>query len=473
MVVNNAYAGYKDDTGYTKLASELGSKVPVGRGVQVTLTESMSGEVRAYMPDINKPEFKNKVITDQSSPLPLGPYSGHATSVARVFFGKNAMANGITVINCYSTHGWLSKDYLNAHNRALKPQSIDDRIANHSWIGGVKSGSTILNILKRVDWVVNRDEFMQAVGIKNKASLNSPMLSGAFNVIAVGKTDGNNGRGSTLLNQSYTAGRPRPHIVTPLSTSSGSTPVVASAIALLVELAQNNPGLSNDPRENFTTNRNNNKIYNASRSEVIKAALMAGADRHTHNSTKLKDEKLNDIVDYRIEPNFRTDNGLDIRYGAGQLNIYNSYKIISAGEQNSAQDRAVNQGEIAPRGFDYHPAFGSKTDTTLAIYKFTTNQSPAQLSVSLVWNAKIGQGTVISFPGKATVYNLDLALYKGRDQDKSLVMKSASIRDNTENLFVQIEADSDYTIEVSAKNEGMEFEWDYAIAWQITELAHE
>lgn len=472
-VFNISFAGYKEDIGYLKLADELGSDMPTGRSVSVTQTESMSGKTPAYMPDINKPEFKYKVITDQSSPLPLGPYSGHASGVARSFFGKNAMANGITHINCYSANGWLTGDYLKANKRSEQPAAVNDRIANHSWIGGIKEENIVLNILKRIDWVIERDEFIQAVGIKNSATPNSPMLSAAFNVIAVGKTDGNNGRGSKLLNQTYTAGRPRPHIVTPKRTSSGSTPVVASAIALLVETAQKNPGLSNDPDKSFTTNRNNKKIYNAGRAEVIKAILMAGADRATNNSTKLKDEILNDIVDYRIDPRHRSDNGLDIRYGAGQLNIYNSYKILVAGEQNCAQDNSKNRGAISNQGFDYRPAIGNATDNTLSTYHFTTGKSPARLAASLVWNANVDKGTVISFPGKATVYNLDLTLYRHSDQGKILILESASIRDNTENLYVTLEANSDYTIQVSARNEKQNFIWDYAIAWHISKLAME
>ena len=468
-VFNNSFAGYKNDIAYTKLVNELGLDMPTGRDVSVTQTESVSGKKSAYMPDINKPEFKYKVITDQSSPLPLGPYSGHATSVARVFFGKNAMANGITHVNCYSTSGWLTWDFLNAHKLSQAPQAVNDRIANHSWVGGIKEENLVINILKRVDWVIDRDEFIQVVGIKNKASPNSPMLSGAFNIIAVGKTDGNNGRGSKLLNHIYTADRPRPHIVTPKSTSSGSTPIVASAIALLVETAQDNPGLSNDPNKIFTTTRNNNKIYNAGRSEVIKAALMASAERVTNNSSKIKGELPNDIADYRIDPNHRTANGLDIRYGAGQLNIYNSYKILTAGEQNSKQDLSNNMGMISNHGFDYRPVFRNTADNALSTYHFKTDKVPVVLSASLVWNARVDKGTVISFPGKVTVYNLDLALYKNSEKGDILIMESASIKDNTENIYVPLEANSDYTIQVSAKKERQTFEWDYAIAWHISE----
>ena len=53
-----------------------------------------------------------------------------------------------------------------------------------------------------------------------------------------------------------------------------------------------------------------------------------------------------------------TDNGLNNVYGAGQLNIYNSYHITAAGEQNSLQDAPGTHGNIGRYGFDYDPYFG-------------------------------------------------------------------------------------------------------------------
>jgi len=65
---------------------------------------------------------------------------------------------------------------------------------------------------------------------------------------------------------------------------------------------------------------------------------MAGADRVTRNSTTA------DLGRYRDTEANQTANGLDRRYGAGQLNIQNSYHIITAGEQNSAEDGGPGAG---------------------------------------------------------------------------------------------------------------------------------
>ena len=53
--------------------------------------------------------------------------------------------------------------------------------------------------------------------------------------------------------------------------------MVSSAAALLVEVGHNGGNtLSTDPAVTFTTNRNGDTIYNAERSEVVKAALWPG-----------------------------------------------------------------------------------------------------------------------------------------------------------------------------------------------------
>jgi hypothetical protein len=77
------------------------------------------------------------------------------------------------------------------------------------------------------------------------------------------------------------------------------------------------------PVQTSTSSRSGTTIYNAERVEVVRAALAAGADRYTVNTAS------SDIVDYRLDEENQSDNGLDIRYGTGQLNIYQSYYIIA------------------------------------------------------------------------------------------------------------------------------------------------
>ena len=237
----------------------------------------------------------------------------------------------------------------------LLPSTTSDRVANHSWVGAATEATVNVEILKRLDWVIDRDEYIQVVAMNNgSGSATEPLLGSSFNAIAVGLSNGNSTHGSYPLATTPTTpyasdSRTRPDLVAPADYTSSATPIVASAAALLVEVGHKNPALSTDPLVQSTTNRNGDPIYNAERSEVVKAALMAGASRTSPNLT-------NNITPqgYVVD----TDNGLNSSYGAGQLNIYNSYHIIAAGEQNSLQDAPGTYGNIGSTGFDYDPYFG-------------------------------------------------------------------------------------------------------------------
>ena len=242
--------------------------------------------------------------------------------------------------------------------------------------------------------------------------------------------------------------------------------MVASAIALLVETGHGNPGLSTDLVSTATTNRNGDIIYNAERSEVIKAALMAGAERATSNTTAA------DITDYRTDITNQADNGLDSRFGAGQLNIINSYHIIAAGEQNSIDDATSTGGFIGNSGFDYDPSFGGANGSNgSASYFFSTGIDPVQLVTSLAWNIDIDGGSTNNFNDTATLFDLDLFLYDitgaASMNDWQLLGSSASQSENTEHLWMTLASNRDYAIQVRAGSGQAVFEWDYALAWQI------
>ncbi|MEE4353826.1 MAG: hypothetical protein V2J25_13275 [Desulfatiglans sp.] len=83
---------------------------------------------------------------------------------------------------------------------------------------------------------------------------------------------------------------------------------------------------------------------------------MAGADRFTFNTST-----TDNIVDYR-NASYQTETGLDGRFGAGQVNIYNGYHIIAGGELNSDRDDPSGPGEIGWQGFDFDPFFGVMGD---------------------------------------------------------------------------------------------------------------
>jgi hypothetical protein len=451
LMAGSAMADFKDDVGYTQLVTELGGAAPGGSGVPVTQVEantSTTAPPPVYLPDPANSAFAGKLITDRSNDT-SGAFSGHATGVGRLFYGTaTSMAPQITAIDAYLADDWLQSGFLRYGSNS-KPRASTSRVANHSWAGSAGAGDS--NILRRLDWAIETDEFIHAVGVGNT------LASAAYNVIAVGRTDGVHSTGTSAIDADYMAGRVRPELVAPFHSPSSATPVVASVAAALVQMGRDNPGLSTDPLTLTTTNRSGTTIYNAERAEVIKAVLMAGGDRQTSNTTGA------DITDYRVAPANQTANGLDKRLGAGQVNIYNSYHILDAGEQNSAQDYPSGSGDIGVRGFDYDPEFGGSNGTNgVASYYFSIGGGGAQLYATLAWHTEIAGGNGPNFSGTATLHDLDLLLYDVTTSSV-LVASSASSIDNTETLWETLTA-GDYLLQVVPKGS---LQWDYALAWRI------
>jgi len=454
--LNTAYAGYKDDIKFTQLEEKLAA-LPDGNGIKVTQIEA--GE-DAWMPDPSSEQFTGKEIIDKSG-ITLGEYSGHATSVGGIFYGNtSSMTPGINSIDSFSAIHWLQSGFLKTGYSTQKPLITSSRVANHSWIGSFAGDTYNSDALRRLDWVIDRDEYIQVAALSN-GSENQPLFSSSFNAIIVGRTDNGHGHGLPYVDTVYTSNRVTPNIVVPMSTTSSATPVAASGAALLVHLGHNNPDLSTDPDLFFSINRNEETIYNAERSEVIKAALMAGADRCTFNSCQAN------IVDYRSSEANMTPNGLDSRYGAGQINIYQSYHIIAAGEQNSYEN---GLGDINLYGFDYAPCFGDDNNdcNNTGSYYFSTDSEHIRFVVNLSWNLMINGGETSSFDGTATLYDLDLILYDITAPDAPVMITSSESRtENSENIWILLEQNRDYLLKV-VPGEGV-FRWDYALAWRMSE----
>jgi hypothetical protein len=466
-----AWAAYVDDVGFAALQAELSVAPPDGSGLAVMLIEACTGDPCAWAPN---PGGRSITDGDGVSSV-VEPFSGHATGVGNKFYGDPSTTPGIGVfpspsIAAYEAGDWMTTGFLRTGQYGADPSSLPkvtpSRIGNHSWVGSSSSDVADLEALHRIDWLVETDEFIQVVGFTGDSS---PLLGSAFNIIAVNRTGSptNNGAHTVAGDAAYAAERTRPDLVAPDASTSAATPRVASAAALLMDTAQSTPSLSNGS----TTNRNGTIILNAERTEVIKASLMAGADRATSNTFPASDPV--DISGYRISTADQTNNGLDRRYGAGQLNIYNSYQAIAAGEQDSLEDNG--SGVIGAFGFDYDPAFGGQGGNSEATYFFSADADAVELTASLVWNIAIAPGLSSRFDQAATLYDLDLSLYEVIDPGDSgtwvLIRNSASTSENTENIWVPLVPGKNYALQVTAGVSQAPFNWDYGLAWQIMVVA--
>ena len=463
-------ADYFDDVGFAALEAEFGP-LPDGTGLRVTLVEAENGDPPAWKPDPG-----SRVVTDgDGGPLVSPPYSGHATGSGNRLYGNISTTPGIGVspspaIAAYEANDWLGPGFLkfdpnaNPNNAPksddpIEPGQTSSRVANHSWIGGINDDSWEIQVLHRADWVVNRDDYVQVTGfIGNSATF----FGTAFNTISVDRTNNPTDKGShpSPADPAYNVERTRPDLVAPEKYSSSATPRVASAAALLIAASRADPSLSNGS----TTNRNGDTIRNAERSEVIRAILMAGADRATHNTHPV--DALGDITDYRIDPADRTANGLDRRFGAGQLSIYDSYRILLAGEQDSLEDNGL--GDVDDLGFDYDAAFGGSGGSNAeATYLFSTGAEAVEFFATLAWNIEVTPGNKWEFTQAATVRDLNLRLFDvSNSSNPVLVQESTSTIDNTENVRVMLAANTQYALKVIPASGQGPFTWDYALAWR-------
>jgi hypothetical protein len=448
---------YMVDIGYSALRNELGAATPTGAAVRVGHVEAPINDVSGgaapiFMPNPTNPEFSGKTITAVTA-NPTGSYSDHATTVGTLLYGATAsIAPGITQISSYEANNWLINSlYLSSPNPNTNGQATTspDRVLNHSWVGGGETAAANGTLLRLVDRQAALNESIQVVGLTNGPGT-SPLLGGSgYNVIAVGRTDGFHQQSSVAVDTVYGPGRTVPTLVAPMGTTSAATPVVSAAAALLVQTGHQG-GLTLS--EGSTTINGVGTVYNAERSETIKAVLMAGADRETANTSTTAD-----ITDYR-SAGHETANGLDSRYGAGQVNIYNSYHILAGGEQRSQQNGG---NDIASHGFD-HGMIGGLNGTGHSASYFFNATDNVTLFASLVWNLDVSNDALLT----TQLHNLDLSLFDVTNNQNQLVATSASLLDNTENLYFNLLLGNRYEIRVTT-NESTNFSWDYALAWRM------
>jgi hypothetical protein len=452
---------YRDEVGYVQLQAALNGRLPDGHGIAVAQVEApvnskpefwRYGAAGTWWPDPEDIEFKGKQL-GYGSPHADGEPSGHANSVARLFYGgHSAMAFAVSAIDLYSATDWTQS--VMRTGTPIFPAQMSARVVNHSWVGSAGSEIYDAELLRRLDWSVNTDRSVHVVGVAN-GNPSPPLLGNAFNVIAVGRSDGDNGFGTREIDGVYREGRAMPQIVAPMNTTSAATPIVASAAVLLIDAAQRWSTFSKGEQRTLA----GGILRDGERPEVIKALLMAGARRDFPSGEGRSD--------YRTSVENRTVNGLDRRFGAGEVNILNSFAILSGGEQRSLEDSGKSSGNITAYGYDFDNDFGG-TDGSNAVANYPFHITRARtLSATLAWNARIATGgtSYSAFDVEAQLYDLDLELYD--DTEARRVAASTSWADNTETLWLPLVAGHDYRLVVRKADGEADFSWRYALAWRI------
>lgn len=430
------------EIGLTSLQSRLGASAPTGAGIDVKLIEAGS---TAWVPDDAHPELLGDTILDITG---SGGISVHATTVGRNFFGSNGVSPDVDDIHSQSANSWINSGGLRTLQSSA-PAIETRRVQNNSWIANFvdifdngmppnllfTAEEVATDALRRNDFMINRDDILSIVGVNNGSGSSFPqLLANSYNAIAVGLTSGNSTQGPTTIDL---PGRSKPDLVAPKGVTSYATPLVAGSAALLLETA-GKPHLSSNPR--------------ASRWQTIKAVLMAGATKSEFDLTGSTGTTLDDWSRTTTQP-------LDRRYGAGELNIDNSERILSAGEQEAS---AV--ADVGLVGWDFDTIEIGETQS----YFFDIAAGfTADLSILTTWAREIDFTAGVSGnPATLTpsLANVDLQLFEATGfTPGTMVDESVSTLDNVEHIFQQDLAAGRYVFQLQS-----DMAWDdVAIAWDI------
>jgi hypothetical protein len=431
-----AFADLKDDVGYYQLVQSLGisgTPVPNGSGVPVALIES-GGET--YFPDVNHASGDFTAATDPygtTTNFIDGSFgnksiSSHGTSIARWFVGNSlSMAPGANTVTVYEANYYLMNILRAPYSTPTATQNF--RVQNFSWVGSYDETPNDGNppteqetaqgvaALRRFDYVIDRDNITAVVGINNNTDPLPHLLGQSYNSIAVGKTNGVHSSGLTNL-AAYGAGRSKPDLVAPQSTASAATASVSSAATMLHSAVAGT---------------------NAAKSEVMKAILMAGATKTEFPSwTRTKYQPLDDT------------------FGAGELNVFNSYLITAGGQHAGSKGVPTNAGTY---GWDYGNALAGASNALKYQFVVPAGKTAPELSILLTWNVDI-EG---SFSGQSLA-NFDMTLTNsiGRTVDQSL-----STLDNVEHIYLTNLNPGSYTLTISTDKAH-----DFGLAWRMSTLSN-
>lgn len=402
--------------GLDRLERRLGADTPKGTGL---VAGHVEGQRADYLPNRNAEAFRGVAIAARSGE---GKVNGHAHATAAVVYGPQGLAPGIGKVDCYNVPDFLGSGLLNT-NAAAGPVTHGQSVYNHSWVG--RNLANVGDALRRIDYVIDTYDTIMVVGVDNGRSSRVPaLLSSAYNVIAVGEWHGNSSGGYTLVE---TAGRCKPDIVAPGGLTSYATPVVTAAVARLLETA-----IMLDA------------AAKASRAEVIKAVVLAGATKPEH---------------------WQPESGkpLDGHLGAGRLNLDLSHTVLSAGPPRAYP--TANRF-----GWEFAQLEPDRTHT----YGLDLAAPMAELSLVLVWHRRVRgfedaapSGQLPTWSDEAAMANLDLAVMRRDDPERSrIIARSDSRVDNVEHIFLRSIEAGRYRIEVDRKD-ALDETWDYAIAWRI------
>jgi len=417
--VLSLHAGDLDTIGVTVLRQV--DPTLTGSGVKVAQPESASADTNSDY-EVN-PSYvyvglptnlftyisTNGMVTN-GFPNGAGFESGHADAVGRNFYGiPFGAATNVAHVDNYDANYFFNHYIYNSHSLLNSA-----RVVNQSFAFAPSDEPTVDSAYDNYA-ATNNTIFLSGVGNGGGYPVLPPGT--AYNSIGVALYF------SPPLVAGPTAdGRCKPDIVAPDVVDLGgeadsyAIPYVAGAAAILVQAANRGDG---GPATNA-----------ASDVRTIKALLLDGA----------------------IKPNGWTNGTaapLDARYGAGLVNVFNSWEQLKGGQHAPIESTTNSSGgahppgantnnEPALAGWNYTSISTQTTNDTVNHYYFNLPGVDAfTLTATLVWNKQAGA---------SAINNLNLFLYNAANSN--LITCSTSMVDNVEHIFLPALAAGRYDLQV-------------------------
>jgi hypothetical protein len=405
----SAQADVKSDIGYTQLQQEFGAALPDGSNLTALQVEGYDSSGN-YKPSATGGLAYLKV-TDKIEYTPSLGCSSHATAVA------NFLANSTTSLLPRLSELQVASCsmYSGLSIRAgffVGPTPATWDLENHSY----EASTTVmdLNNLQLMDYRINRDRVTVCVALANDTGPVPPLWGNAYHVITVGTATGRHSRGGTNRDGS---GRMKPDIVGTATYCSYTTPIVASAAGVLISEAKRTAALAaaKDPR-------------------TIKALIMAGATKEQFPAWSQTPSRP-----------------LDPIYGAGRVNINNSYRMLIAGQQ------PATTAWRSLKGWDLG------TSNANAVYYFEVPAGQTlKFSTVLTWHRVLTATNTRWVNFASTLADLNLRLRNSTSSFSlgTVVAESTSALDNVEHIYVPALPAGRYALEVSGPAGTT-----YGIAW--------
>jgi hypothetical protein len=337
--------------------------------------------------------------TATSFPNALGSESWHGDEVGRNFYGASTgPAPGVLHVDNYEAGHFLNTIVPNQ-------TAIAAKVVSQSFVLGAEESTSDRNY----DRYAARYNVLFVSGAGNGGPPQSP--STAYNAVSVAAFGGLSSVGPTL------AGRCKPDITAPENYTSFSTPQVAGAAAILLQAAARGDGGAGSAND-------------LSDIRMVKALLLNGAQKPPGWTNS-------------------ANSPLDLRHGAGLLNVFQSYRQLRAGRQSAALSQSITLGSphlpplatneiTARRGWDFATNTSTVPEDGVRHYFFNVlGPSNRAFTATLVWNRQQNQ---------TAINDLDLFFY--RVSDNTLVASSVSLVDNVEHLCVTNLAPGVYNLQV-------------------------